>query len=120
MDGPQPQARRRRVLIVDDEKSVRDALRQLFEYEGHEVAMAVDGPEALTRFESFEPDVTFLDVKMPVLDGLAETRHIRALPGGRPRLLGVPRSVGGLQHRRVPQHRERARVRRRGGGRTPR
>ena len=43
-----------RLLIVDDEKSVRDALRQLFEYEGHEVAMAVDGPEALTRFEAFD------------------------------------------------------------------
>jgi two-component system nitrogen regulation response regulator NtrX len=70
-----------RLLIVDDEKSVRDALRQLFEYEGHEVAMAVDGPEALTRFESFEPDVSFLDVKMPVLDGLEVLSRFRQVDG---------------------------------------
>jgi two-component system nitrogen regulation response regulator NtrX len=66
-----------RLLIVDDEKSIRDALRQLFDYEGHEVALAVDGPEALTRFESFQPDVTFLDVKMPVLDGLEVLARFR-------------------------------------------
>ena len=46
-----------RILIVDDEKSIRGALRQVFEYEDHEVVTAEDGPEALEFFESFRPHV---------------------------------------------------------------
>ena len=48
-----------RILIVDDESSIQNALRQLFEYEGHQVTMAGDGPEALEAFEEFRPDVMF-------------------------------------------------------------
>ena len=68
-----------RILIVDDEESIRDALRQVFEYEGHEVYAAADGPEALALFESASPDVTFLDVKMSGLDGLEVLHRIRIL-----------------------------------------
>jgi two-component system nitrogen regulation response regulator NtrX len=68
-----------RILIVDDEESIRGALRQVFEYEDHEVATAEDGPEALELFESFNPQVTFLDVKMSGLDGLEVLTRIRAL-----------------------------------------
>ena len=58
------------LLIVDDEDSIRDVLRQLFEYEGHDVAVAASGDEALKIVEANRPDVTFLDVKMPRMDGL--------------------------------------------------
>ena len=68
-----------RVLIVDDEESIRGALRQVFEYEDHEVVTAEDGPEALELFESFRPHVTFLDVKMSGLDGLEVLKRIRDL-----------------------------------------
>lgn len=68
-----------RILIVDDEESIRGALRQVFEYEGHEVATAEDGPEALESFESFHPHITFLDVKMSGLDGLEVLSRIRKL-----------------------------------------
>ena len=68
-----------RILIVDDEESIRGALRQVFEYEDHEVATAEDGPEALELFESFNPHVTFLDVKMSGLDGLEVLTRIRGL-----------------------------------------
>ena len=68
-----------RVLIVDDEESIRGALRQVFEYEDHEVVTAEDGPEALESFESFRPHVTFLDVKMSGLDGLEVLSRIRDL-----------------------------------------
>jgi two-component system nitrogen regulation response regulator NtrX len=71
-----------RILIVDDEESIRGALRQVFEYEDHEVATAEDGPEALELFESFRPHVTFLDVKMPGLDGLEVLSRIRGLDAG--------------------------------------
>ncbi len=68
-----------RILIVDDEESIRGALRQVFEYEDHEVATAEDGPEALELFQSFHPHVTFLDVKMSGLDGLEVLSRIRGI-----------------------------------------
>jgi two-component system, NtrC family, nitrogen regulation response regulator NtrX len=59
-----------RILIVDDEDSIRSSLRQLFEYEGHEVTEAASGTEALEAVAEEVPDVVFLDVKMPGLDGI--------------------------------------------------
>ena len=59
-----------RVLIVDDEKGIRNALAQVFEYEGQEVRVAEDGPDALLVANAFQPDLVFLDVKMPGMDGL--------------------------------------------------
>jgi len=67
-----------RILIVDDEKSIRGALRQLFEYEDHEVRAAGDGEEALEAVGEFGPDVTFLDVKMPGMDGLEVLEELRS------------------------------------------
>ena len=66
-----------RILIVDDEESIRDVLAQLFEYEDHEVRAASDGPEAVEEAEAFAPDVTFLDVKMPGMDGLEVLDRLR-------------------------------------------
>ena len=59
-----------RLLVVDDEKGIREALVQVFEYEGHEVRAAEDGPDGLLAAVAYHPDVIFLDVKMPGMDGL--------------------------------------------------
>jgi len=59
-----------RILIVDDEASIREILRQVFEYEGHVVDTAGTGSEALQLLPLTEPDVVFLDVKLPGMDGL--------------------------------------------------
>jgi two-component system nitrogen regulation response regulator NtrX len=66
-----------RLLVVDDEASIRDVLKQLFEYEEHEVQVAGDGKAALERLRSFKPHVTFLDVKMPGMDGLEVLERMR-------------------------------------------
>jgi two-component system nitrogen regulation response regulator NtrX len=66
-----------RLLIVDDEQSIRDALVQVFEYEGHEVRGASDGPEALALAAQGRFDVIFLDVKMPGMDGLEVLERLR-------------------------------------------
>ncbi|MGH7506485.1 MAG: sigma-54-dependent transcriptional regulator, partial [Longimicrobiales bacterium] len=67
-----------RLLIVDDEEGIRRTLRQLLEYEGHEVRAVESGGEALTAFTEFGPDLTFLDVKMARMDGLEVLARLRS------------------------------------------
>ncbi len=71
-----------KLLIVDDETSIRSALSQLFEYEGHTVAVAEDGPDALELASSFRPHAIFLDVKMPGMDGLDVLARLREADPG--------------------------------------
>ncbi|MGD2120164.1 MAG: sigma-54 dependent transcriptional regulator [Gemmatimonadota bacterium] len=66
------------ILIVDDEESIGDALKQVFEYEGHQVRVARNGPDALAMADESPPDVTFLDVKMPGVDGLEVLDRFRS------------------------------------------
>ncbi len=66
-----------KILIVDDEESVRTALKRVFEYEGHQVELAPNGPSALVDYPGFAPDLTFLDVKMAGMDGLDVLARIR-------------------------------------------
>jgi len=66
-----------KLLVVDDEKGIRDALVQVFEYEGHEVAAAEDGRAGIEAASKTRPDVTFLDVKMPGMDGLDVLARLR-------------------------------------------
>ncbi len=68
-----------RLLIVDDEESIRDVLRQLFEYEGHEVVTAASGAKALEAVRAEAPDVVFLDVKMSEMDGVEALGRLREL-----------------------------------------
>ncbi len=69
---------KRRVMIVDDEKGVRDALRQLLEYEELEVQTATSGGELLRLYPEFRPHLVFLDVKMQGMDGLEALKKLRA------------------------------------------
>ena len=68
-----------RVLIVDDEPGIREALSQVLEYEGLEVKTAASGGEGITVYEEFKPHLVFLDVKMAGLDGLETLSRLKAL-----------------------------------------
>jgi two-component system nitrogen regulation response regulator NtrX len=68
-----------RVLVVDDEKGIREALRQLLEYEEIEVRTCASGADAVQAYAEFRPHLVFLDVKMQGRDGLATIRDLRAL-----------------------------------------
>ena len=67
-----------KILIADDEANIRRILETRLSMQGHEVAAAKDGAEALELFRSVEPDVVVLDVMMPELDGFAVVERIRA------------------------------------------
>jgi two-component system, NtrC family, nitrogen regulation response regulator NtrX len=59
-----------KILVIDDEKSIRDALRDILEYEGYEVDEAKDGQEGLDMVLQTPYDVALCDIKMPKMDGL--------------------------------------------------
>ena len=66
-----------RVLVVDDEKSIRESLRMILEYEGYRVDEAAAGTEALVRIGERLPEAVLLDIKMPDSDGLEVLRSLR-------------------------------------------
>jgi two-component system response regulator MprA len=73
-----PDTAKPRVLVVDDDKAVRESLRRSLEFNGYDVALASDGAEALAVLGSSHPDVVVMDVMMPRLDGIETTRALRA------------------------------------------
>lgn len=90
---PAPEAERRtivlapgqpeyRILVADDNEPNRRLLRQILEPLGCEVREARDGAEALAIWQAWQPQLIWMDVRMPVLDGAAATRHIKATPQG--------------------------------------
>jgi two-component system response regulator MprA len=67
-----------KILVVDDERAVRDSLRRALELEGYSVELASDGEDALERLSANgEPDAMILDVLMPGMDGLEVCRRVR-------------------------------------------
>jgi len=70
---------RRRILVADDEPSIREILSVQLVRLGYEVVAAADGVEALAVYETEHPDLVLLDVMMPRMDGLSACQKIRAL-----------------------------------------
>jgi len=71
-----------RVLVVDDDPDILDALSEILEVEGYEVQRARNGREALQRLEHAPPDLVLLDLMMPVMDGWEFARSLN--PAARP------------------------------------
>jgi two-component system, OmpR family, response regulator MprA len=84
-----------RVLVVDDDRAVRESLRRSLEFNGYSVSLASDGAEALATIAGQPPDALVIDVMMPRLDGIETTRALRKAGNDLPILVLTARdSVG--------------------------
>jgi two-component system, NtrC family, nitrogen regulation response regulator NtrX len=67
-----------RILVIDDEAGIRDSMRRTLEYQGYQFVGAATGQEGLALIERDPPDLVFLDIKMPGMDGLEVLERIKA------------------------------------------
>jgi two-component system, OmpR family, response regulator MprA len=85
-----------KILVVDDERAVRESLRRALELQGYEVELASDGAEALARLAADgQPDAVVLDILMPGVDGLEVCRQIRRRGNSVPVLMLTARDAVG-------------------------
>ena len=84
-----------RVLVVDDDRAVRDSLRRSLEFNGYDVVLAADGAEGLVAVGAQHPDVVVIDVMMPRLDGIETTRALRTAGNDVPILVLTARDAVG-------------------------
>ncbi|MEO0161643.1 MAG: response regulator [candidate division WOR-3 bacterium] len=65
-----------KILVIDDEQTIRDACCQIFGEKGYEVECAANGSEGLKRFLEFKPDIIFIDLKMPGISGMEVLKKV--------------------------------------------
>lgn len=92
------------LLVVDDDGDAREMFALLLEMGGHTVRTANDGAEALTVAEAFGPDVIFLDIEMPKVNGYVACQNLRRLPGlAQARIYAVSGLTGADHERRCDE-----------------
>lgn len=69
--------KKKKVLIIDDEEQVCELFQKSLTKEGYEVITALNGPEGIKKVMDSHPDIIFLDLKMPEMDGIETLSHIR-------------------------------------------
>ena len=85
-----------KILVVDDERAVRESLKRALELEGYQVDLAADGSEAIAQLDNGEkPDAVVLDLLMPGIDGLEVCRHVRRTGSTLPVLILTARDAVG-------------------------
>ena len=84
-----------RILVVDDLKDVTETMGLLFETLGHDTRVAADGRQAIDAANAFEPEIIFMDLDMPILNGYDAARAIRGAPlAQQPFLIALTAATG--------------------------
>ncbi len=78
--GSSPPAAARRVLVIEDNRDAAETLREALQLEGHDVAVALTGPEGLEKARALKPEIVLCDIGLPQLDGYAVARELRRDP----------------------------------------
>ncbi|HEY8976204.1 MAG TPA: response regulator [Burkholderiaceae bacterium] len=78
-----------KILFVDDSRDSADSLATFFKLLGHETEVAYDGDAAVELSTAFRPDIAFIDLQMPMLDGFDTAREFRSRLGERPVLIAL-------------------------------
>jgi PAS domain S-box-containing protein len=87
---PEPPHKRRRLMVIDDNKDAAESMSMLFELWGHEVICTYDGRAALEAAATYRPDAVFLDIGLPGMDGYEIAERLRELPeAGRTVLVAI-------------------------------
>ncbi len=68
-----------KILVIDDEKSIRNSMKDILSFEGYEVSIAENGLEGLVAVKSNKPDVVFCDIKMPKMEGIEVLERIKEI-----------------------------------------
>ncbi len=72
---------KQRILVIDDEEAICDACFQVFTAEGYEVATSLEGLSGLATYDVFQPDIVFVDLKMPGISGMDVIERVRQKDG---------------------------------------
>lgn len=75
--GSEETSRKKKILVVEDEFGLQSTLKEVFQLEGYEVRVAVDGDDGYKIYKTFKPDLIFTDIIMPRMNGLELVRKIR-------------------------------------------
>ncbi|MFZ5515430.1 MAG: response regulator [Candidatus Zhuqueibacterota bacterium] len=65
------------ILVIDDDSEIRNLFKWMLESAGYQVELGVDGFDGLNKYHAFHPDLIFLDIKMPEMDGVRALQEIR-------------------------------------------
>jgi CheY-like chemotaxis protein len=99
-ETPSRHTRRHRIVVVDDLADAADSLAAMLQMMGHDTRTAYDGVEAVQAVAAFKPEVVFLDIGLPKLNGYDAAVSIRAQPGGKQVVLVAVTGWGQEQDRR--------------------
>ena len=77
------------ILFVDDSRDSADSLATFFKLLGHQTEVAYDGDSAVELTQQFQPDIAFIDLQMPMLDGFDTAREFRSRLGEKPVLIAL-------------------------------